>query len=127
MKKKIILGLAGLLISSSAFAGFQLISNVSSINAKTTVVSCGGGNPIPAIFNQNVQWGVVKMIFLGGKSSATCTFTYTPSNTVIGTGMLTIANDLHSGTVTNITSGANYKVDVSGNGTENVNLTLSSK
>ena len=125
MNKKIGLILAGTVLTSSfAFAGFQLISNVPEINAKTTTVSCVSGSIIPAIFNQNVQWGVVKMIFLQGRSTASCTFTY-DNKIVLGTGVLTINPNLQTGTVTNITSSAGYAVSVSGSGTENVNLTLS--
>lgn len=112
-------------LSSSAFAGLQLISTDANINAKTTVVQCPAGSmKIPAIFNTNVAWGVVKMVFLHGMSN-TCTFS--TNGVVLGTGTLTVSNDMTTATVTNVTSSEHYAVSVSGSGTANVNITLSDK
>jgi len=132
MKKTLSVVLIGLSLSgTAAFAGLQLVSKVSTIDAKNTTVQCTvnghQGSKIPAIFNQNVGWSFVKLVFLQGQTKGNCVFTYTPTNTTIGSGEIDISSDLKTATVANVTSGSDYTVSVSGSGTENVNITLAGK
>ncbi len=117
MKKKIILGLAGLLISSSAFAGLTLSSTNPNYNNSTVKVKCtdSSGKVLAdtnAIVNQDVAWFAVNAGFLQFQNSGHCVFTYTKTGATMGEGDVSIQSN-SKGKVSNVKSGPGFTVTVS--------------
>lgn len=113
--KSVLLGLAAagtLMTASAAMAegSFILHNDAGVLNISVT---CPPGKTTPTVA-YSVPYSALEKLFMGGATSATCTFTNTVSGTVLGTGHIAIASGNATATLTSVKPGAGYKVVVNG-------------